>query len=506
MKRILTGEEKREIDRYSIEVLGVPALMLMEEAALALAGCVRETVPEGSWVLAVCGSGNNGGDGIAAARILFGWGYEAEILMIGDLSHATAQVEAELSLAREAGVCICKEPEEFRREKALSEYDLLIDAVFGIGLTREVKGSYASWIEAMNESKVPVIAADIPSGIEASTGRVLGCAVRAAKTVTFGEMLLGLVRYPGAEYAGRVQAVDIGFPEEASARIPTTRITYEKSDLAKLPARRPYSNKGTYGRVLVMAGSKEISGAAYLAAKAAYRMGAGLVRILTHEANRTILGTLVPEALFSICTDDAKKDLPVIREAISWADVIVAGPGLGRGAWGQRLTAAALASEKPAVIDADGIRHLGNMDLGVPEQVILTPHLKEMADFLGTTVAEIAADPEGILRGLSEDCRGKIVLKDARTFVKDGQMVYINTSGNSGMATGGSGDVLAGMIGGLLAQKCEPGEAARLGVYLHGLAGDAAAARLSEYSLMAGDLIDALPEVLLEAETVCNEG
>ncbi len=506
MRRVLTGAEKRAIDTYSIEVLGIPALTLMEEAAVKLAGCAAGACPADGRVLAVCGVGNNGGDGIAAARILRGLGCEAEVLLLGKEEKATEQVKTQLELAKEAGVGVFTEAAPANRAGLLAGYDLLIDAVFGIGLSREVTGEYAAWIEAMNASGRPVIAADIPSGIDAESGRVLGCAVRAAKTVTFGELLTGLLRYPGAEYAGEVLAVDIGFPEEACAQIPVNRVTYGREDLGRRPRRSPYSHKGTYGRVLVIAGSREISGAAYLAAKAAYRTGAGLVRILTHEANRTILGTLVPEALMTTYGDEIRADIPRIREAVSWADVIVVGPGVGRGESGELLTRAALQSGKPCVMDADSVFHLKRMGCEVPAHAILTPHMKEMAEYTGGSVPEIAADPEGFLRTHFPDGEGKIVLKDARTFVKDGQMVYINTSGNCGMATGGSGDVLAGIIGGLLAQKADPGEAARLGVYLHGLAGDAAAAKRSRYGLMAGDLLEALPEVLLEAENVCDEG
>ena len=500
MIRIITGEDKKQIDRYAIETLGVPALALMEEAASQLARAVSEKCLPGSKISAVCGVGNNGGDGIAAARILQGQGYQTQVILTGSEEKATEQVMAQLALAAEAGVQIARNVPAEDAKAVLAGSGLIIDALFGVGLSREVSGVYADWIREINLARVPVYAADIPSGIDATTGAVLGCAVKADVTVTFGDLLKGLVLYPGAGYAGKVKVCDIGFPEEALATVPDIRVTYDRTDTAKLPPRRPYTHKGSYGRVLVIAGSRDISGAAYLAAKAAYRTGAGLVRVLTHEVNRTILGTLVPEALLSVYTGEKGADLRVIREAIDWADVIVAGPGIGRGETGELLTAFAVASGKPAVIDADGIYHLKQMNLGVPKQVILTPHLREMAEFTGKTVFEIHEDLEGTLRGLPENCEGKIVLKDARTFVKDGELVYINTNGNSGMATGGSGDVLAGIIGGLLAQGAEPGEAARLGVFLHGAAGDRAAARLSKYSLMAGDLIEALPEVFLEAE------
>ena len=493
MIRVCTGKEKKAIDRYAIETLQVPSLSLMERAAMAVAREVKKEAPKS--VICVCGSGNNGGDGIAVARLLRNEGIDAEAIMIGRIDAATPEVLVQWEQAKECEVNLYAELAGREIADFLSSYDLIVDAVFGIGLSREVNGSYAAWIEAMDAAGAPVIAVDIPSGIDAATGKVLGCAVHAKKTVTFGTSLIGLTVYPECLYAGQIVVEDI-FPEEAMQTVRSQVYAASEEDFAWLPKRKAYSNKGTYGRVLVVAGSKESAGCAYLAAKAAYRMGAGLVKVLTHEVNRTIVGTLVPEALLSVYDDQA--EAASLRSAFAWADAIVIGPGIGKTNFAAKLLTLALLEKKPTVVDADAIHLLKERQEGIPANVILTPHVKEMADFLGISVREVAEDVRGVCERTAAENAGILVLKDARTFVSDTEMVYINTSGNDGMATGGSGDVLAGMIGGLLAQKAEPMKAACLGVYLHGLAGDAAAKKRSRYAMLAGDLIDGIGDVLLQ--------
>lgn len=493
MERLMDGKQKKAVDSYSIEVMGVPALQLMEEAAVRVSEHVMELASREDRILAVCGSGNNGGDGIAAARILTGMGYETDVLFIGNPEKRTEQVKVQMQLAEECGVHILNKAD-------IGEYNIVIDAIFGIGLQREVTGLYEEWIRQINQAQALTVAVDIPSGIQSGTGKVLGTAVKAEYTVTFGVNLMGLMLYPGCEYAGRVWVEDIGFPQEALDSVASPAFYYTKQDLQRMPERKAYSNKGTYGRVLVAAGSRTVCGACYLAAKAAYKMGAGLVKILTHEVNRTALSVLLPEALIATYEEEqVKRDPMSLKREFDWATAVVIGPGIGLEETGARLLELALAQpDKPVVVDADGVRLLGRRGGKVPAQVILTPHLKEMADFFGTRTADIAEDLTGTARLFASLNDGVLVLKDARTLAVQGRRLYVNASGNNGMATGGSGDVLSGIIGGLLAQGMNCFEAACLGAYLHGLAGDAAAEKNTVYSLMASDIIEGIPEVLQE--------
>lgn len=497
MKYAVNSKEMKLIDDYTIRVLNIPQIELMERAANQVVDVLMSRIKKTDRILVVCGSGNNGGDGIAAGRILYKQGYHVAILFIGDEDKASDGFRTQMSITRNLGI-----PTE--NHDKLDEYNIIIDAIFGVGLSRPVEGVYEEIIHKINAANCTVFSVDIPSGISADNGKVMNAAVKADFTVTFGHQKLGLILYPGTDYAGEVNVADIGFPEEATYQVKPEMVYYEPEDLKKLPARKNYSNKGTYGKVLVIAGSKGMSGAAYLSAKAAYRTGAGLVKILTSVENRIILQSLLPEALFSAYDDEAfSKDnlTQKLFEDLTWADTIVIGPGLGQTQTALDLLDTVLGVTKvPVIIDADGINllseHLKNRLQDCSGQIILTPHLMELSRFMKIPVSDIANNLVDTALQCSYNNNLIYAIKDARTIVAQGDKRYVNVSGNNGMATGGSGDVLTGIIAALIAQGMPSYEAVCLAVYIHGLAGDAAATERGTYSMMAGDIVASIEQVL----------
>lgn len=500
MKFALDAHQMNEVDRYSMEKIGIPSMVLMEKAAMKLVDVMKKNILKTDRILAVCGSGNNGGDGAAAARILKEEGYHADILLVGDETRASEQMKQQLRIARNLGMSV------FNSAK-ISEYTVIIDSLFGVGLKRNIEGNYAKIIQEVNDCNKKVFSVDLPSGVDATNGKILGIAIRATYTVTFGYHKIGLILFPGCEYAGDVIVADIGFPKKAADSVSKKAFYYEQDDLILMPERKERSNKGTYGKVLVIAGSENISGAAYLSAKAAYRTGAGLVKVLTPECNKTVIQTLIPEALLSTYPMDKINERQLEKE-VDWADVVVMGPGIGESDNSRRMVLFAVENvTKPLIFDADSINLLANEEkyvindeithstvLHLPSNVILTPHLKEMSRLTKLSLQHIVSN----LYEVAKQYRGNyvLVLKDARTIVIDEERMYINVSGNHGMATGGSGDVLAGIIAGLLAQGMSSFDAASLGAYIHGLAGDYAARTKNHYSVMAGDIVDALSYIL----------
>lgn len=484
MKYLYTSKEAKAIDSHAIHTVGLSGLVLMEKAAMSVAAVLTAREPKETRVLAVCGTGNNGGDGIAAIRILHEMGYTAAVTVIGETERMTEETKKQLEIAVQCEVPVLP-------ISSITDYpfDVILDGVFGIGLNRDVEDVYEKIIDDINGSGAKVYALDIPSGINGSTGAVMNKAIRADCTITFGVNKLGLVLHPGCEYAGEVIVADIGFPKVSVENAAGSVYHYELSDLpGLLPDRPTRSHKGTFGKVLVVAGSETMSGACYLAARAAYTAGAGLVRVVSTENNREILLTSLPEILFS-----SREEL---EEAVEWADAVVIGPGLGMSEEAEEMVHYVLEnSPVPTVIDGDGIRLCSKLADCLTDNFILTPHVKEMSYLTGMSVAELQQDILGTTRDNAEQWGCIMVQKDARTVVSDGIECYLNLCGNNGMATGGSGDVLAGIIGGLLGQKMEPFAAAKLGVYLHGLAGDAMISEKGTYGLMASDLISGLCKV-----------
>lgn len=484
MRYIYSNKEAKAIDTHAIGTIGFPGLVLMEKAAMTIAAVVMERETKDSRILAVCGVGNNGGDGIAAARILHAQGYPAAITIIGQSDNMSEETKKQLEIA-----IGCNVPVLPLTSITDGQFDIMLDGVFGIGLSRNVEDIYEQIIDEVNESGAKIYAIDIPSGIHGGTGQVLNTAIKADVTITFGVNKIGLVLYPGCEYAGEVIVGDIGFPKESVESVESNIYMYEPEDLYNMPKRKAHSHKGTYGKVLIVAGSETMSGACYLAAKAAYTAGAGLVKVVSPSCNRDILLSMLPEILFS-----AREEL---AEGVDWADAIVIGPGLGLDKEAEEMVKYVIEnSPVPTVIDGDGIRLCRNLKESLSDNFILTPHVKEMSYLTGLCVPELQEDIIGTTKSSAEKWNCIIAQKDARTVVSDGMECYINVSGNNGMATGGSGDVLAGLIGGLLGQKADIFEAAKLGVYVHGLAGDVMAEKKGMYSLMASDIIIGISEIL----------
>lgn len=493
MQYIVTKKEMQAIDAYTMDKIGIPSAVLMERAALSVVEEIERLNVSHGRVLIVVEGGNNGGDGLAVGRILLERGYKVDIYYIGGFEKVSQGFQQQWSILHHMGV-------RFRKTIPNKEYVVIVDGIFGVGLSREVQGVQKKAIEAMNHMDAVKVAIDIPSGIDATTGEVLGTAFYADYTVTFGLKKLGMFFLDGIDACGTVICKPIGFPAQALAHVKPMIYAYDNSDLDKLPKRVNNSNKGTYGRVAVIAGSKNMSGAAFLCSKAAYSTGAGLVKIYTHESNRTILQSQLPEAVM-MTYDDYEGALACIEDALQWATVIVVGPGLGVDTVSERMLYELLMNaEVPMVVDADALNILSNnIELlrTSSVQIIMTPHMKEMSRLIQRPVEEIAKNRFAIAREFAKKMQVTLVLKDAKSIATNGgQQTYMNLAGNNGMSTGGSGDVLAGIIAGMLAGGLTLADAARMGTYVHCRAGDLAAERKGNYAMLASDIISYIGEVM----------
>lgn len=499
MKILVDGKQMKQCDKNTMEHFKIPSLVLMERAALETTEEIISCFPgkERVSVLVVCGYGNNGGDGLAIVRMLWQKGYDVAAVMPEE-GRPSQETAAQLEILDAFGIAV-------GHGLPKRDFDVIVDALFGIGLSRNPEGIYREYITEMNGLKGLKIAVDIPSGVHADTGAVMGTAFRADKTITFAFAKPGLLLYPGAACAGTVLVKDIGIGKQSFLEEKPSLYCMEKKDLSRLPRRRPDSNKGTYGKVLTVAGHKNMAGAAFLSAKAAYVTGAGLVRVFTEESNRIILQQLLPEAILT--TFEGTKFLPeLLPEALHWPSVIVAGPGLGTGKTARKLVRLVLKyAEAPVILDADGL----NVTAEHPEwlktakvPIIVTPHPGEMARLTGKSISDIQKQILQVARDFAREYNVICVLKDAGTVtaLPDGT-AWINTSGNNGMATAGSGDVLTGILAGLIAQGMSPQKAAALGVYLHGAAADRQVSETGARAMMAQDIIEGTAAVLREYDS-----
>lgn len=489
----------KRIDEFSINNIGIPSVVLMERAAQSVADVIVNDT-DYKKIIAICGKGNNGGDAIAAVRILHDRGYDCTIFSTTSDDNLSDESQTQIKIARNNKINVIYDIEKLELQK----YDVIIDGLFGVGLSKKVKGDYNRIIDMINESGCKVYSIDVPSGINCSDGSVMGNAVFADVTVTFGYKKIGLMLYPGREYSGKVIVSDKVFPIEAYNRIRSDMLSYDYSDITLLPARKNVSNKGTYGHVLVIAGGEDMSGASLLSAKAAYRTGCGLVKVITHENNRAVIGSNLPEAIISTyeTTNDITNEY--IINNIKWADSVVLGPGIGMSDTAEHIVSLVLShNDKPIVIDADAINIIAGNTVYKDnhkwrDYAVLTPHLKEMSRLIENMYS--ASEIHDNILSVTKEYEYKnavLVLKDAVTITCNGEKMIINNSGNNGMATAGSGDVLTGIIASLMAQGMDRLSAASLGVFIHGLAGDAAANEGNKYSLIASDIIEQL-------QNVCN--
>lgn len=499
MKHAVTGKQMKAIDKYTIEQIGIPSVVLMERAALCTAKAVKSAAEHWDRIWVVCGTGNNGADGVAVARMLHLAGYQVILIQIGDPDCGTEEYHLQMKIVEKLDI-----PVFSFRDFIPGSCDILVDALFGVGLDRNIEGEYRECMDMLAQQKPKkTIAVDIPSGIHSDTGAVMGSAVRADITVTFGYEKLGTLLYPGREYAGKILVKDIGFPRQALEQAGAEVYIYEKEDIRRIPDRPAWSNKGTFGKVLVIAGSRNMSGAAYLSARAACRTGAGLVKIMTVKENRVILQGQLPEAILSVYDTEAAVSNPeqfseFVKNQCNWADVIVLGPGLGHDAYVKALVEQVLTNAYvPIIVDADGLNTIAanpHLTQYYTENIIITPHLGEMARLTGKSIDEIRGNLLETAREYGKRYGITCVLKDAVTVVyQRDERIYLNTSGNSGMAKAGAGDVLTGVIAGLLALGLDEPESAALGVWLHGLAGDEARRKWGSHGILAEEIADSIP-------------
>lgn len=513
--KVVNCEMMRDLDRRTIEGY-VTGEVLMERAGEGVAHVARGFIPASrAWtykVLLVAGKGNNGGDAFVAARHLHGWGIDAEVLLAADPEELKGDAQLHFTRMQEFGVKWRSFQEESSWNELLSCYSrrplVLVDGLLGTGMTGVARGVVAAAIEAVNAlgAKSSVVAIDIPSGLNADTGEVTGPTVVADVTVTMGFAKCGLLAPSALDYVGCVEVVDIGIPEVLTDNLESDIEIISAADLSSVVKRRERdSHKGSYGHVLLIGGSPGYAGAIVLAARAALRSGAGLVTLLVPDSIAETVAGLVPEAMVNSATETdtgslAKDCLTDWKRDMRDFDAILIGPGLTTHRQSQILTERVLAGSRvPLVVDADALNVCAHRTFMIKRAtcpVVLTPHPGEMARLIGNkTAADIQGDRIGSARRVAADAQAVVVLKGAGTLVVDRtRPVHINMTGNPGMATGGMGDVLGGLMAGLAAQGVGVWDAACAATFLHGWAADRCVRRTAEISLSAGDVIETLPE------------
>ncbi len=479
MKPVVTAAEMRALDRATIEELGLPALTLMETAGRGVAEVARAMASRGP-IAVVCGPGNNGGDGFVIARVLRAYGLDAVAYLAVERDAIRGDAAAHLAILERAGGVVRPVALE-----AIADAALVIDALFGVGLARPIDGHLAEVVAHINRAPLR-LAVDIPSGLDADTGRVLGTCVTAQRTATMAALKPALVSSPGFAHCGDVTVVDIGTTAAMIAASSRAGLVEEADFLRWLPHTGPLDHKGTRGRALVIAGSPNFRGAGRLAAVAVARAGAGLVTLASGG------DFTAPDEIMTSSLGDSAASL------IANKDAVVIGCGLGFSDAARGWIAEVLAAGVPAVIDADGLTLCaGRLDTIAAARgpIVLTPHPGEAARLLDISIAEVEGDRLAAARLLASRTRAVVVLKGARTIVCDGTLgddhCSINPTGGPELATGGTGDVLAGVIGGLLSQRLAASDAARCGVYLHGRAGD-----LCGRGMVSSDLLPAIASIL----------
>lgn len=483
---LYTAQQTRALDHCAIAEHGIPGIRLMARAADALFRHLSARWPAPECVQVLCGTGNNGGDGFLLAELAHKRGIPVSVLQVGD----PVKISGDALRAREAALASGVSILPFA-DQPLRDAGVLVDAMLGTGLGGDVRGDYATAIAAMNACHAPVLAVDIPSGLCADTGRVLGCAVRAEVTVTFIGLKRGLFTLHAADHVGELEFSDLALPAEVYSAVSSSLSRLELASLLeRLPQRPAAAHKGLFGTVLIVGGDFGMAGAAAMAAEAALRCGAGLVRVATRAEHVSAIVARTPEVMpLGVATP---AELAPLLDA---ADVLVAGPGLGQSAWSAALLRAVIDSGKPAILDADALNMLAAGVVRGHAACLLTPHPGEAARLLETSTAEVQADRFASVAALQEKFGCVVVLKGNGSLIASADEVLLSDYGNPGMASGGMGDVLSGVLGALLAQGLAPLEAACLGVCLHGAAADIAAED-GERGLAASDLAPHLRALL----------
>lgn len=505
-------EQMRECDRVTIKELGLPGIVLMENASRAAAAeAIRmlDDNPAGKKVIVFCGKGNNGGDGFAIARYLSNAGAEIELFLLGYVKELKGDALLNCELYRKLSGQVNEVKPDGGFGKTSNRHDLIIDAILGTGFEGKARGLYAKAIEWINSSIAPVLAVDIPSGVVGDTGSATGFAVKANSTVTFGLLKAGLLLPPGRDLSGEVIIADIGIPPQVVIDRHIKQHVINRTDVSRyLPRRQPADHKGDAGHVFIFAGSPGMTGAATLTAEAAMRTGAGLIVVGIPRSLNAVLEMKLTECMtfpLSETSDGCLSETAYSesREKIDWADVVVFGPGVGRNPDSAKLLRKLLKDvEKPLVIDADGLNLLADdpeLIEMLPSECVLTPHPGEFSRLTGLSISEIVSDRIRHSRAWAVKRGVTLVLKGSPSIIAmpDGNVI-INSTGNAGMASGGSGDVLTGVIASLIAQGLNTDRASWMGCWLHGAAGDMAADELGQHGMIAGDIIDFLPAVIKE--------
>ena len=517
MMKIVTAQEMQLLDKRSIEEYGIPGLILMENAGLAvLREMVRRYGPlAGKTVTVIAGKGNNGGDGLVIARHLHQRGIRVIVFLLGQKEKVQGDARVNLLIYEKIGGELralpspeAATPDIEALRFAINQSDIIVDAIFGTGLTDirlDQSGKiFLQVISLINDSAKPVVAVDIPSGISSDTGEILGTAVKADLTVTFGLPKRGHFLYPGASYRGKLKIVDIGIPAGLVRETPCPVNLLVPQEIKEgLPYRPVDAHKGKFGHALVIAGSVGKTGAAAMAALSALRVGAGLVTLATPSSLNPIMEQKLTEAMTVPLPETTAQTLSLgaekaLLDLAHDKSVVIIGPGLSTHLETQELVRRLLSAFRlPIVLDADGINALiGHNDLlgHASAKIVFTPHPGELARLLGITSQKVQSDRLGISQSFARRNNLWLILKGAHTVLADPQgSLFINSTGNEGMATGGTGDVLAGILGGLISQGLDPLQASKVGIYLHGMAGDLAASQKGTMGMIAGDVIECIP-------------
>lgn len=505
--KVVTGELMKSIDRLAIEKFSIPSIVLMENAALSVVGVIKDCIKDivSPNIVIVAGKGNNGGDGFAIARHLYQMGLNVNVIFLGDTNSILGDALINYNITKNISVptLIVKTKKEFNTAKKIIEKaDIVVDALLGTGLKGCVKGIMKDFIVLVNENSKYTIAVDIPSGINSENGHIEGEAIRANITVTFAFLKQGLILYPANEYVGKLIITDIGIPKAVTEEIEiNTNVLNDEEYNSLLPKRKPRSNKGTYGKLLVIAGSDEMTGAAILSSKAAYRMGVGLVNLASTKEVINIAQNNIIENINTILPcEDGKvclKSFDTLKDIINNVSAIAVGPGLGQSKEVTKFICELLYNVKvPIIIDADALNAVAK-DINILKvckaPTIITPHPAEMSRLTGIPVQDILDNTVEIAKQFSLEYDVVTLLKDSRTIIANpDSQIYINTTGNSALAKGGSGDVLTGIISSLVAQGTNPFLAAALGAYIHGKAGEKASRQFGMAGVLASDLINYL--------------
>jgi NAD(P)H-hydrate epimerase len=509
--KIVTAEQMKQIDKTAIDQRSISSLQLMEHAGKAVTKAILNFSPLAKHIAVFVGKGNNGGDGLVVARLLHQRRKKVQVYLTAKVDELAP--DAKSNLKKYLRLRKVRKPVEITKDKlpilkqVLDNFELIIDALLGTGTKGTITGLLATLIPILNQSELQIIAIDLPSGLDADTGEPLGISIRAALTVTLGLPKPGLVTYPGAEYVGKLEIADIGLPQDLVTDEKFKFNWMTQSEMKSLiPIRKPDSHKNDYGNVFVLAGSVGFTGAATLTSLSALRAGAGLVTLGVPQSLNEVMEMKLTEVMTLPLPETTARSLsleaePAIIDFMKKATVLAIGPGLSLNEETKQLVRRiVIKSNLPMVIDADGITAIAE-DLSILKQakspIILTPHPGEMARLLHSISKMVQTDRIEIAHQFAQEYKVILVLKGARTVIADptGQ-VYINPTGNPGMASGGVGDVLTGLIAGFLAQKLSPLNSALLGVYLHGLSADLAVETLTQYCLIASDILDYLPKAI----------